>query len=108
MSAIRQKAWDTPCIETASSTLLSLVDHDDVSKGRLLAAQQKNSGAWLNAPLVSSLGIRKDDDTIRTAVGLHLGTSLCFPHPCHLCSSHVESTGLVLLALVAARAWADI
>ena len=24
---------------------------------------------------------------------VRLGTSLCLPHPCHLCGSHVENTG---------------
>ena len=93
VSATKQKAWDTPCIEAVSSTLLSLVDDDYVCKGRLLAAQQKESGAWLNAPPVSSLWLRMDDEAIRNAVGLCLGTSLCLPHPCHPCGSQVENTG---------------
>ena len=93
-SAPRQKAWDTPRIEATSSTLLSLVEHDTVAKGRLLATRQRESGAWLMTLSVSSIGLRMDDDTIRNAVGLRLGTSLCLPHPCHLCGSQVESTGV--------------
>ena len=48
---------------------------DDVSRARLLAAATKESGAWLHALPVASLGLRMDDDSLRIAVGLRLGAA---------------------------------
>ena len=53
----------------------------------------KESGAWLRALPVSSLGLRMDDDTVRIAVGLRLGTSVCGPHQCQHCSAMVDEFG---------------
>ena len=44
------------------------------SQARLLATSKKESGAWFQALPVSSLGLRMDDETVRVAVGLRLGT----------------------------------
>ena len=56
----------------------------------LLAEAFKESGAWLSALPVSSLGLRMEDDVIQVAVGLHLGVALCAPHYC--CHCRVGST----------------
>ena len=61
------------------------------SHASLLAAATKESGAWLHALPVSSLGLRMDDHTTRIAVGLRLGTPLCQPHICHHCGGHVDA-----------------
>ena len=90
-NAMKQRAWDTPLIDTAVSSLLSSAD--EASRGRLLASLRKESGAWLTAPPVSSLGLRMDDDTVRIAVGLRLGSPLCTPHQCSLCGDHVDASG---------------
>ena len=65
------------------------------SQARLLAVSTKESGAWLKAGLpITSLGLRMDDDTIRVAAGLRLGTTLCRPHACHHCGSEVDCLGI--------------
>ena len=64
---------------------------DARSQARLLAASTREAGAWLNALPISSLGLRMDDDTIRVAIGLRLGSSLCRPHVCAHCGAEVDS-----------------
>ena len=66
---------------------------DDISKARLLAAQAPHSGDWLNALLVSSCGLRLDDEAVRVAIGLRLGVNLCAPHGCP-CSALVDALGI--------------
>ena len=76
-----QKAWDRPIAEVSAASLLSV--SNVTTWARLLASQQKESGAWLSAPPVSVLGLRMDDDNcIRVAVGFRLVSSLCLPHSC--------------------------
>ena len=45
---------------------------DYMFRARLLAAQMRDSGAWLNALPVSAPGLHMDDDTVRVAIGLRL------------------------------------
>ena len=87
-AAHHQKEWDTPKVCAIADSLLNAAS-DVVSHARLLAAATKESGAWLNALPVPSLGLRMDDDTIRVAVGLRLGVSLCQPHDCFHCGARV-------------------
>ena len=93
-SATSQKAWDQPVIEGSFSTLLANITASPRGKARLLASQQKELGAWLSAPLVSSLGLRMSNATIRIAVSLRLGTPICAPHDCTLCGSHTDESGV--------------
>ena len=54
----------------------------------------KESGAWLQALPFSSLGQRLDDSTLRIAVGLRLGTTICAVHQCRNCSEEVDCQGI--------------
>ena len=90
--ARRQKVWDACKVSAMADTLLENVQ-DAQSRARLLAASTKESGAWLNALPISSLGLRMDDDTVRVAVGLRLGSSLCLPHDCYHCGVEVNCLG---------------
>ena len=74
-------------------SLLQNAPHD-LAHARLLAVSAKESGAWLNALPSSSLGLRMDDDTIKVAVGLCLGSVLCRPHTCQHCDVEVDQLGL--------------
>ena len=88
-AALRQKAWDTPCVQETYDNLLENAS-DPRSRARLLAAATKESGAWLNALPISSLGLRMDDNVVRIAVGLRLGVPLCRPHRCRDCRDEVD------------------
>ena len=87
-----QKVWDTIKVSATANALLENAP-DALSRARLLAASAKESGTWLNALPISSLGLRMDDNTIRVSVGLRLGTTLCRPHACHHCGAEVNHLG---------------
>ena len=88
----RQKSWDKPKVDHLYDTLLSRCN-DQVEKSRLLAAASRESGAWLNALPISSLGLRMTNDTIRIAIGLRIGAPLCMPHTCCHCGKDVDHYG---------------
>ena len=63
----KQKAWDSPQVKVAFSVLLDAAIPQD--EGCLLAVQRKESGAWLTAPPVASLGLRLQDETVHENMG---------------------------------------
>ena len=65
---------------------------DERDMARLHAVRSPHSGDWLHALPISACGLRLDDDTVRVAVGLRLGTDICEPHICP-CGSLVDSRG---------------
>ena len=89
----RQKAWDEPRVAAAADALLEAAT-DDRTRARLLASKRVESGAWLQALPMSSLGLRMDDDTLRVAAGLRLGATLCQPHNCQHCGDAVDEFAL--------------
>ena len=88
----RQKAWDASKIKATIDYLLESAAND-LTKVRLLALSCPESGAWLNALPLPSIGLRKDD-VIRIAVGLRLGLALCHPHGCSDCGADVNEAGI--------------
>ena len=74
--AMKEKKWDDMVTSNRASTLLE--DARSVNeRARLLATMNKESGTWLQALPISAVGLRMDDVTIRTAVGLRPGTVIC-------------------------------
>ena len=88
----RQKSWDEPKVQLLFDTLLARCE-DQVSRVRLLAAGTRESGAWLNAPPISSLGLCMSNDTVRIASGLRVGAPLCMAHMCSSCGTQVDEYG---------------
>ena len=65
-------------------------------RAHLLAAQKKESGAWLYAPLppsISSLGLHMEDTVITISVGIRLGSPLCSENICQHCGQDVDVSG---------------
>ena len=65
---------------------------DQHTRARLLAVAAKQSCAWLNALLVSSLGLDMDIDVIWVVISLQLGASLYEPRHCFHCQAEVDSS----------------
>ncbi|KAL5477115.1 hypothetical protein EMCRGX_G023860 [Ephydatia muelleri] len=85
-AAHHQKTWDSLRVSSIADTLSS----DQRHRARFLAASCKESGAWLNALPISSLGLRMDDATVRISMGLRLGLPLCRSHTCQHCGAEVS------------------
>ena len=94
-----EKNWDGILTHNLANTLLDEA-HDDQERSRLLAAMDKDSGAWLQALPLTSVGLQMDDSTLRIAVGLRLGTSICSPHT----SASIVGPRLLLVAPTASVA----
>ncbi|KAL5468951.1 hypothetical protein EMCRGX_G030112 [Ephydatia muelleri] len=89
VAAHHQKSWDSLRLFSMADTLLKNTT-DELNRARLLAASCKESGAWLNALPITSLGLRMDDTTIRVSMGLRLGIPLCRNHICQHCGAEVS------------------
>ena len=64
-----QKAWDVPRVNAAFKAIQDAAP-DATTQARLLAACRKESGAWLHALPITSLGLRMDDEVVRVVMGL--------------------------------------
>ena len=87
--AKQQKAWDEPRVQSCMQKLLDSAA-DNRSHARILAASCKESGYWLYALPITSLGLRMNDSVVRIAAGLRFGVPLCSPHLCQYCSEPVD------------------
>ena len=92
--ATKQKTWDSLVVESCFSCLLNQQAANPRERDWLQACSQKESGAWLTAPSISSLGLQTCNATIHIATSLRLGAHLCAPHDCNHCGRRVDETGL--------------
>ena len=86
----KQRSWDAASSAKTIEGLLSRADQ--ISRARILSAQQKESAAWLNALPIPSLGNHLDSETLRIAIALRVGAPICVPHRCR-CGGQVDPTG---------------
>ena len=87
-----QRVWDSTRIEATFQNLVETAQNQQ-SQARLLAVACPESGAWLNALPISSIGLRMEDEVVRVAVGLRLGLPLGCSHTCSSCGSEVDELG---------------
>jgi hypothetical protein len=91
-----QRAWDSAVTDQVLKSLFT-VQPDSTDRARLLAASAPHSGDWLHAMPITSCGLRLNDEAIRVAVGLRLGTELCQVHQCS-CGTTINTRGLHVLS----------
>ena len=94
-SGFRQRAWDSPQIEFLQKTLLDKADQ--FARARLLASAQPESGSWISAIPVPSLGTNLSPDEIRIAIALRTGSKICENHTCK-CGKNADEFGFHLLS----------
>jgi hypothetical protein len=88
LSCSQQRAWDKPTVDSIQSSLLA-AQCDDHGRVQLLAASAPHSGDWLHVLSISSCSLRLDNDAVRVAVGLRLGSTLWAQHVC-ICGAFVD------------------
>ena len=81
-----QRAWDLPIVLKIGKTCC-------VWQIRCLERTESESGAWLNALPVSSLGTVLDSESFRVVIALRVGADVCIPHSC-CCGGRMDSRGL--------------
>ena len=91
----RQKAWDNPLIESIQEHLLS--NADQFARARLLASFRPESGAWISAIPVPSLGTQLYSEELRIATALRTGSKICERYQCK-CGKWVDEYGYHLLS----------
>ena len=62
-------------------------------RARLLASRAERSGDLLQAIPLPAIGLKLDNASVRTAVGLRLGAPLVHPHIC-VSGAQVDANGL--------------
>ena len=87
-----QRAWDRPVVKAALLGIRRALPAA-TDQARLLAVCSRGASAWLNALPLSSMALRLNNEEVRVAAGLRLGSQLCRPHTCR-CGASVESPGL--------------
>ena len=73
-TACKQRAWDDPIVKDDINHLFATASQRD--KSRLLAVTSSHSGDWLHARPIASCDLRLENEDIRVAVSLGLGTAL--------------------------------
>lgn len=77
--------------------MAAAVEANPTSKARLQAVCTRESVAWLNLLLVTSLASLLDDQAFWIAIGLCLGMDVNTPHLC-MCSAWADAKGYHALA----------
>ena len=89
MLSTKQNSWAQPVISKKHA-----LKPDDHNRARLLAASAILSSYCLKAQPISFCNLRLDDEAVRVAVGLRLGTNVCDQYRSH-CSTVFDCRGTI-------------
>jgi len=87
----RQKSWSSPLHLQQADSLLSSSDAN--TRVRLSACRAQGSGDWLNALPSTSLGLHMNNEQLRIAASVRLGTPVSLDHTCVRCGSFADGYG---------------
>ena len=77
-----QAAWDMPlCKRRLENLLQSANTYED--KARLKAVSSEHASDWLNCVPLPSMSLKLSRQSLRIAVALRLGSTICRLHKCH-------------------------
>ena len=86
-----QKNWTQPVYVKTAQYLISRMDD---KRSKIFNVHQGKFGSqWLNVVPCKNLGLKLDDQQLRTSIGLRLGANICVALTCH-CGQRVERDGL--------------
>ena len=102
--ASKQSSWDRPGLLVDSAAVEESCT-SPFQRASLLATRAPHSGDWLLALPITACGLRLEDEAVRIAVALRLGSELGSSHTCR-CGSLVEATGVH--GLVASKPLAEL
>ena len=94
-SSLKQRCWGKPICKAKFETLLE--ESNQVERTRLQAAAGSESGMWLQAIPVPSLGTQLDPNTMTVSVALRFGAPVCEPHVCR-CGANFDTLSFHNLA----------
>ena len=77
-----QAAWDIPLCKKRFEKLLQSANTSE-DKARLMAVSSEHASDWLNCVPLPSMSLKLNRQTLRIAVALRLGSTICKPHKCH-------------------------
>ena len=86
-----QKNLTQPVLVRTAQELISRMD--DKRSKVFIAHQGKFRSQCLNVVPCKNLGLKLDDQQLRSSIGLRLGANICVAHTCH-CGKRVERDGL--------------
>jgi hypothetical protein len=81
-----------PLVAAASVVLLATAPNQ-AAVARLAAVSAPHAGAFLHAIPMTAIGTRMSDHSLRIAVAIRIGTSVCAEHQC-ICSAMVDVNGI--------------
>ena len=90
-SNLKQRNWDEPICKAKFETLSEV--SNQVERASLLVEAECESGMWLQAIPVTSLGTQLDADTLAVSVAFRIGVPVCEPHVCR-CGVNFNTLGL--------------
>jgi len=87
-----QKMWDKVVVDAEYYRDLLSRYSEPYHRARLLVAAAPHSSDWLHTLPISACGLRLEDNAVRVAVGLRLGSAVCEADTCP-CGATVDPLG---------------